>query len=151
MNGAITGTHARARLDGRGGLDAEGALVALRLEHKLRAESQHEQPTVTAHAALLLRELKQDARAGRAIDRLAEKGSGKQQHSNCRARRWGARARAPCGLEQPLAVRCDDNAPGAAPQHFRAPVGSPRRRREVAQGEQSAHGKLQARDMIETD
>ena len=108
----------------------------------MRSKSQHEEPTVAAHAALLLCELKQDARAGRAVDRLAEKGSGKQQHSNCRARRWGARARAPCGLEQPLAVRCDDNAPGAAPQHFRAPVGSPRRRREVAQGEQGAHGQF---------
>ena len=59
----------------------------------MRSKSQHEEPTVAAHAALLLCELKQDARAGRAIDRLAEKGSGKQQHSIV-ARGDGERARA---------------------------------------------------------
>ena len=40
----------------------------------MRSKSQHEEPTVAAHAALLLCELKQDARAGRAIARLAENG-----------------------------------------------------------------------------
>ena len=86
----------------------------------MRSKSQHEEPTVAAHAALLLCELKQDARAGRAIDRLAENG---KRTLCCRAeKKWGARraraACAPCGLEQPLAVRSDDNAPGAVQQHF---------------------------------
>lgn len=112
------------------------------VQDELRAQRRHEQSAVATRAALLLGKLDENARARRAREGVAAMGQPRRllRHTiNGRARSTRSACDAPERFEQPLAVRRDSYAPGAAKEHFR-----PRAR--AAGG---AHQRVQAAELLQ--